>query len=91
MAEATPHDPCILTGDSKERHDDCSTHPHRSDLVEMLPAELTGSEILVGGNGDVLHITGEVYRSDYGWGFYNVEVDFGVLRLDADLPIMVLK
>lgn len=59
-------------------------------IVEIDCSELRPGDTLVGDAGGLLFVSGEVYRSSDPMGFYNVEVEFGTLRLDADLPVSIV-
>lgn len=90
--DPAPHeDVCILTGADYEDPDDCTTHAHESDVIEVMPAQLRGGETLVGDAGGTLSISGEVYLSSSMQGLYAVENEFGTLYLDADLPVRILS
>lgn len=85
------NDACILTGAQHEDADDCTTHPHESDVIEVMPHQLRGGETIIGDAGGVLVISGEVYESSSMKGFHAVENEFGTLYLDSDLPVRILS
>ncbi len=88
---AATNDACILTGAQHEDPDDCTTHPHESDVIEVMPAQLRGGETIIRDAGGALVVSGEVYESSIVKGCYAVENEFGTLYLDAELPIRILS